>query len=199
MVLAALISRLRSPWNNFWNNSISHLYNLQNITPVPLKQLPSPPWGRGIPDTVSETCGARHALLSSGLLGVQWPSRPTDHSPPASGSAVWPSVCPRVNQTCDTRRSCSGRSSGNKPQGSPDEPLCPSDFRQLGSRWSCHLLLWQKNCVKESGQIYGSFVSFLSSSVTQIFSPGLSTRTKTHRVWSVCTCWEMSLAPTAPL
>lgn len=43
MVLAALISRLRSPWNNFWNNPISHLYNLQNITPVSLKQLPSPP------------------------------------------------------------------------------------------------------------------------------------------------------------
>lgn len=139
--------------NNFWSDGSISFDNLQNVPPVSLKQLPSTPEGRGLPGTVSGTCGAGHVLPSSGLLGVQRPSRPAGHTHLASGSAVWPAACPHGNQTCDTRRSCSGRSSGNKPQGSPGELLCPSGFHQPGNRGSCHLLLWQKNCVRERGQI----------------------------------------------
>ena len=128
--------------------STSHLHNFQILPQRPQNSYPPHPREGGPPGKVSEICAAGHAPLSSGPLGVRWPSRPTGHIPLASGSAVWPAACPRVNQTCDTRRSCSGQSSGNKPQGSPGEPLCLSGFRQLGSRWSCHLLLWQKAVLK---------------------------------------------------
>lgn len=101
--------------------------------------------GEFVPDTVSEICAARRALLSSGLLGAPPPSRPADHIPLASGSAVWPSGYRHESRTCDTRMSCSGQSSGNRPRGSPGGPLCPSDFHQLGNRWSCHLLLRQNS------------------------------------------------------
>lgn len=118
----------------------------ERVPHIPVTQSPSPAfvWGF-IPDTVSEICAARHALPSSGLLGARPPSRPADHTPLASGSAVWPSVCRRGSRTCDTRRSYSEQSSANRPRGSPAGPLCPSDFRQLGNRWSCHLLLRQNS------------------------------------------------------
>lgn len=100
---------------------------------------------QSIPDTVSEICAARHALPSSGLLGARPPSRPADRTPLASGSAAWPSVYRRESRTCDTRRSYSEQSSANTPRGSLAGLLCPSDFRQLGNRWSCHLLLRQNS------------------------------------------------------
>lgn len=129
-----------------------------------------------IPDIVSEICAARHVLLSSGLLGAQPPSRPVDHIPLASGSVVWPSVYPHESRTCDTRRSYSGQSSGNRPQGSPGGLLCLSDFHQLGNRWSCHLLLRQ-NCV--SGRP-AKFLQIFSLSLAKYYpethSSGLGTK-----------------------
>lgn len=149
------ISGLGNTGNNIRIIPASHLHNLQQyrLSIPAATALPPQPWEEVIPDKVSETCGARHALPSSGHLGVQWPSRPADRTPLASGSAVWPWVCRRGTQTCDTRRSCSGQSSGNKPQGSPGEPLCPSDFHQLGNRWSCHLLLWQRTVLGRVARI----------------------------------------------
>lgn len=145
---AANSSGLENAWSNCWKTfCISFGWPPTSDASVP-KGMAIPSLGtRVIPGRASEICEARHVLPSSDRLGVQWPSRPAGHTLLASGSAVWPLVCRRVSQTCGTRRSCSGQSSGNKPQGSPGEPLYPSDFRQLGNRWSCHLLLWQKTAL----------------------------------------------------
>lgn len=115
---------------------------------------------RFIPDTVSEICAARHALPSSGLLGARPPSRPADRTPLASDSAAWPSVYRRESRTCDTRRSYSEQSSVNTPRGSPAGLLCPSDFRQLGNRWSCRLLLRQNSASGRPDRFIALFSPF---------------------------------------
>ena len=178
MIISALVSQVEdTPGIIFGMIPASHLHSFQIASPCSWSScLPRPREG-GPPGKASEICGAGHAPLSSDPLGVRWPSRPAGHTPPASGSAAWPSACPRANQTCDTRRSCSGQSSGNKPRGSPGEPLCPFGFHQLGSRWSCHLLLWQKAVLggmARSTNLCLCSIKFCSPT----FSPGQSTRTQ---------------------
>lgn len=105
------------------------------------------------PGSVSQTCAEEHVPPSSSLPGARSGSRAPGHIRLAFGTAAWSSGCRHAGRSCGTRKSCSGQSSASKSRGSAAGQLCLSGFRQLVSKWSCHLLLWQKDCVRNSDQM----------------------------------------------